>query len=99
MNAFLSVWLKCRRGVAALLAAGLLAALPACQSDSARLAQLEASQQQQARELAELRQQLATKEEEVAQLEECVDDLEGTVYEDPDSVATDEERAAGPVAL
>ena len=74
-------------------------ALPACHSDAARLAQLEAAQQQQARELAALKLQLADKEDEVAQLEQCVDDLEGTVYEDPDSVATDEERPAGPLAL
>jgi uncharacterized coiled-coil protein SlyX len=74
-------------------------ALPACQPGQARLAQLEATQQQQAREIAALKQQLADKEEEVAQLETCVDDLESTVYEDPDSVAYDEERPAGPVAL
>ena len=83
----------------ALLAAALLAALPACQPGQARLAQLEATQQQQAREIAALRQQLADKQDEVAQLETCVDDLENAVYEDPDSVATDEERPAGPVAL
>ena len=93
-----SVWLKPRRHLLALLATSLLA-LPACQSDAARLAQLEATQQQQARELADLRQQLADKDNEVAQLEQCVDNLEGSVYEDPDSVATDEERPAGSVAL
>ena len=74
-------------------------ALPACQPGQQRLAQLEATQRQQAREIAALKQQLADKEDEVAQLETCVDDLENTVYEDPDSVATDEERPAGPVAL
>ncbi|GAB3725642.1 hypothetical protein GCM10027594_07130 [Hymenobacter agri] len=77
----------------------MLAGLPACQPGQARLAQLEATQQQQARELAALKQQLADREEEVAQLETCVDDLENTVYEDEDSVAYDEERPAGPVAL
>jgi len=76
-----------------------MAVLPACQSGQARLARLEATQQQQAREIAVLKQQLADKEEEVAQLETCVDDLENTVYEDEDSVAYDEERPAGPVAL
>jgi hypothetical protein len=35
----------------------------------------------------------------VAQLENCVGDLETAVYDDPDSVAYDEERPAGPVAL
>ncbi|MFD2721230.1 hypothetical protein ACFST9_21120 [Hymenobacter monticola] len=65
-----------------LIAGGGLLALPACQADQQRLAQLEAIQQQQARELAALRQQLAEKEEEVAQLETCVDDLENAVYED-----------------
>ncbi|MDQ2770119.1 MAG: hypothetical protein M3Y54_06425 [Bacteroidota bacterium] len=99
MNPSPSVWGNHRSSLLILLAAGLLAALPACQSDAARLEQLEATQQQQTRELAKLRQQLADKDDEVAQLEQCVDDLEGTVYEDPDSVATDEERAAGPVAL
>ena len=94
-----SVWVKPRCHLLALLVAGLLLALPACQPDAARLVQLEATQQQQARELASLRQQLADKDDEVAQLEQCVDDLEGTVYEDPDSVATDEERPAGSVAL
>ena len=81
------------------LAVALLATLPACQPGQARLAQLEATQQQQAREIAALRQQLTDKEEEVAQLETCVDDLENAVYDDPDSVATDEGRPAGPVAL
>ena len=74
-------------------------AVPACQPGQARLAQLEATQQQQAREIAALKQQLADKEKEVAQLETCVDDLENTVYDDQDSVAYDEERPAGPVAL
>ena len=74
-------------------------ALPACQPGQARLAQLEAAQQQQAREIAALRQQLADREEEVSQLETCIDDLENTVYEDQDSVAYDEERPTGPVAL
>ena len=70
-----------------------LLALPACQADQQRLARLEATQQQQARELATLRQQLAEKEEEVAQLETCVDDLENAVYEDEDdSAAYDEEE-------
>ena len=82
-----------------LLAVGLAVALPACQPGQARLAQLEATQQQQAREIAALKQQLADREEEVAQLETCVDDLENTVYEDQDSVAYDEERPVGPVAL
>lgn len=82
-----------------LLGAAFAMALPACQPGQARLAQLEATQQQQARELAALKQQLADREEEVAQLETCVDDLENTVYEDEDSVAYDEERPAGPVAL
>lgn len=77
----------------------LLAALPACQPGQARLAQLEATQQRQAREIAALKQQLAARDEEVAQLETCVDDLENAVYEDQDSVAYDEERPAGPVAL
>jgi uncharacterized coiled-coil protein SlyX len=67
---------------ARLIAAWWLLALPACQADQQRLARLEATQQQQARELAALRQQLAEKEEEVAQLETCVDDLENAVYED-----------------
>ncbi|MBF9219613.1 hypothetical protein [Hymenobacter ruricola] len=78
-------WLS-RRGV---LALALAATLPACQDH--RLAQLEATQQQQARELAELRQQLAEKEEEVEQLETCVDDLESAVYEDEDSTTYDED--------
>ena len=82
-----------------LLATALLAALPACQPGQARLAQLEATQQQQAREIAALKQQLATREEAVAQLETCVDDLENTVYDGQDSVAYDEEQPAGPVAL
>ena len=83
-----------------LLAALTLAlALPACQTDPQRLAQLEATQQQQAREITALKQQLANKEEEVTQLETCVGDLENAVYDDQDSVAYDEERPAGPVAL
>ena len=76
---------------------GIGLALSACQQQ--RLEQLEATQQQQTREIAGLKQQLADKEAEVAQLETCVDDLENTVYDDPDSVAYDEERPAGPVAL
>ena len=74
-------------------------ALPACQAAEQRLAHLEAVQQQQAREIVGLKQQLADKEEEVAQLETCVDGLENTVYDAPDSVAYDEARPAGPVAL
>ncbi|GAA4048595.1 hypothetical protein GCM10022409_38810 [Hymenobacter glaciei] len=77
----------------------LALALPACQPGQARLAQLEATQQQQARDIATLKRQLAAKEEEVAQLENCVGDLETAVYDDQDSVAYDEERPAGPVAL
>ena len=80
-----------------LLAAGLV--LPACQPAQARLDQLEAAQQEQARELAALRQQLVDKEQALAQLETCVDDLEATVYDDQDSVAYDTERPAGPVDL
>ena len=73
----------------------LALALPACQADQQRLARLEAGQQQQTRELARLRQQLAEKEDEVAELETCVDDLESAVYEDGDSTAYDEaERPA-----
>ena len=95
MRTFPLAWLAPRF----LLAAALLMALPACQPGQARLTQLEATQQQQAREIATLKQQLADKQEEVAQLETCVDDLENAVYDDPDSVATDEERPAGPVVL
>src|SRR6476469_5296581 len=95
MKNVLFAW-EARRGI---LAAVLAAALPACQPGQARLAQLEATQQQQAREIAALRQQLADREEEVAQLETCVDDLENTVYDDQDSVAVDEVRPQGPVAL
>ena len=87
------------KGCPWLLAAVLAVALPACQPGQAGLAQLEAIQQQQARDIAVLRQQLADKEAAVAQLETCVDDLENTVYDDSDSVATDEDRPAGPVAL
>ena len=94
MKASLSVW-AARRG---LLAVALTAALPACQLPSQRLERLEAVQQQQARELADLRQQLAEKEEEVAQLETCVDDLESAVYED-DSAAYEDERGPGPTLL
>jgi uncharacterized coiled-coil protein SlyX len=83
----------------ALLAVALLVALPACQPGQSRLAQLEATQQQQAREIATLRQQLAAKEEKVEQLENCVGDLENAVYDDQDSTAYDEERPAGPVTL
>lgn len=75
----------------AALLAGLALLLPACQADQQRLARLEAVQQQQAHELARLRQQLAAKEEEVAQLETCVDDLESAVYENEDSTAYDDE--------
>lgn len=88
-------WAACQ----CLTAAVLTAALPACQPGQARLAQLEATQQQQAREIAALKQQLAAKEAKVDQLENCVGDLETAVYDDPDSVAYDEERPAGPVAL
>lgn len=87
------------RLIGCLWLAACVLALPACQPGQARLAQLEATQQQQAREITALKQQLADKEQEVAQLETCVDDLENTVYDDPDSVAYDEERPAGPVAL
>jgi len=68
-----------------------LALLPACQTDPQRLARLEAVQEEQAHELANLRQQLADKEEEVAQLETCVSDLENAVYEDDDSTAYDDD--------
>ncbi|MDO7844923.1 hypothetical protein Q5H92_01030 [Hymenobacter sp. M29] len=89
MKALLSAWNRGRRGA---WVAVLALALPACQTNQQRLAQLEATQQQQARELATLRQQLAEKEEEVAQLETCVDDLESAVYEDEgDSAAYDDE--------
>ena len=87
------------KGCPWLLAAVLAVALSACQPGQARLVQLEATQQQQARDIAVLRQQLADKEAAVAQLETCVDDLENTVYDDSDSVATDEDRPVGPVAL
>jgi septal ring factor EnvC (AmiA/AmiB activator) len=80
------------RGV---LLAALVLALPACQTDPQRLARLEAVQQEQARELVALRQQLADKEEEVAQLETCVNDLENAVYEDEDSTAYDEDHRPG----
>lgn len=86
-------------GRCSLLAAALVAALPACQPGQARLARLEATQQQQARELARLRQQLADKEAQVAQLETCVDELENAVYDDSDLTDDDEQRPAGPVAL
>ncbi|GAB3582204.1 hypothetical protein [Hymenobacter daeguensis] len=69
--------------------------LPACQTEPQRLARLEAVQEQQARELADLRQQLAEKEEEVTQLETCVSDLESAVYEDEDSTAYDDDRRPG----
>lgn len=78
-----------------LAALPLALALPACHTDPQRLARLEAVQEQQARELAGLRQQLADKEAEVAQLETCVSDLENAVYEDEDSVAYDEDRRPG----
>ncbi|GAB3852354.1 hypothetical protein GCM10028822_19950 [Hymenobacter terrigena] len=80
------------RGRRAALLAGLALVLPACQADQQRLARLEAVQQQQARELARLRQQLADKEEEVAELETCVGDLESAVYDDGDSTAYDEDE-------
>ena len=74
-----------------LLAAALvLMVLPACQQQ--RLARLEAAQQQQARELLQLKQALAERDEDVAQLEACVDELEGTVYE-ADSAAVGEAPA------
>ena len=88
----MSILLFVRRGV---LALGLALTLPACQADQQRLERLEAVQQQQARELAYLRQQLAEKQEEVAQLEDCVDDLENAVYEDEDSTADDEAGRSG----
>lgn len=84
----LSTFTPARRAV---LLAALALALPACQADPQRLARLEAVQQQQSRELARLRQQLADKEEEVAELETCVDDLEKAVYNDGDSTAYDDE--------
>jgi uncharacterized coiled-coil protein SlyX len=73
--------------------------LPGCQTDSQRLARLEAIQEQQARELADLRQQVAEKEEEVAQLETCVNDLENAVYEDDDSTAYDDDGRPVPLQL
>ena len=73
--------------------------LSACQSGQTRLDRLEAVQQQQARELAHLHQQLADKEEAVARLETCVDDLENAVYEDVDSVAYDEALRPGTAQL
>jgi cell division protein FtsB len=73
----------------------LALALSACQTESQRLARLEATQEQQARDLADLRRQLAAKEEEVAQLETCVSDLENAVYEDEDSTAYDDDRRPG----
>lgn len=91
--------LLARVGGPILLVAAFLLVLPACQPGQARLAQLEATQQQQAREIAGLKQRLADKEAEVTQLETCVDELESAVYEEPDSVAYDEQRPAGPVAL
>jgi len=42
---------------------------------------------------------LVVKEAEAVQLKTCVDDLENTVYDGPDSVATDEKRPAGSVVL
>ena len=68
---------------------GLAACAAACQPQQQRLERLEAAQQQQARELAGLKQVLAERDAEVAELEACVDDLEGAVYE-PDSAAYDE---------
>ena len=70
----------------------LVVAAPACQPSAERLARLEAVQQQQAGELAALRQELADKEEEVAQLETCVDELESVVYEE-DSTAYEDDSA------
>ncbi|WP_201985668.1 hypothetical protein [Hymenobacter rubidus] len=78
------------------LAAVLLAGLPACQQQ--RLNRLEAVQRQQAHELAALRQQLAQKEEEVAELEQCVDDLESAVY-DEDSTAYEDDDRPPPMQL
>ena len=78
-----------------MLLAVLALTLPACHTDAQRLARLETVQEQQARELADLRQQLAEKEEEVAQLETCVDDLENAVYEDEDSTAYDDDSRPG----
>jgi septal ring factor EnvC (AmiA/AmiB activator) len=95
MKALLTIRGKSRIGRTSLVLA-LALGLPACQADQQRLAQLEATQQQQARELATLRRQLAEKEEEVAQLETCVDDLENAVYEDEgDSAAYDDDEAGG----
>lgn len=73
----------------------LVLTLPACQTDPQRLARLEAVQQEQARELADLREQLAAKEAEVAQLETCVSDLENAVYEPEDSTAYDDDPRPG----
>ena len=59
----------------------LALAMSACQGNQQRLAKLEATQRQQAQELADLRRQLAEKQAEVTQLETCVDDLENAVYD------------------
>lgn len=91
MTTLRPAFILCRGTLVAVLAL----ALSACQTDPQRLARLEATQQQQARELADLRQQLAQKEAEVAQLETCVDDLENAVYEDEDSTAYDDDRRPG----
>ncbi|MBO2009865.1 hypothetical protein [Hymenobacter negativus] len=91
--------MKTRRSAFILCESALLVALalalPACQTDPQRLARLEAAQQEQARELASLRQRLAEKEAEVAQLETCVNDLENAVYEDEDSTAYDDDYRPG----
>ena len=60
--------MKIKRPIFSRLRGGLWLAtlaltLPACQPGQARLAQLEATQQQQAREIATLKQQLADKEQ------------------------------------
>ena len=91
MKAFRSAWI--RWGWVAALA------LPACQPSPQRLEQLEAVQQQQARELARLRQTLAERDEEIAQLEDCVDNLESAVYEDEDSTAYEDDGARRSVQL
>ena len=66
------------------VAVALTCGVVACQPRQPRLEQLEATQQQQVRELADLRQAVAERDEKIAQLSECVDNLEGAVYE-PDS--------------
>lgn len=69
--------------------------MPASRVDAARLVWFQAAQVQQARELAMLRQQLAAEEKEVAQIEQCVNNLEGAVYEDSGWLPT----RSGSVAL